>query len=68
MKSTPMQEIHLKGWGSEKWIVNNESYCGKILHFMRSSKHRNKLSGGVIAGAMEAQFIKRLAKRSYIAF
>jgi|SRR3989344_5110249 len=26
-------EIHNKGWGYEKWIVNNEKYCGKILHF-----------------------------------
>ena len=33
MKSTLMQEIHPKGWGSEKWVVNNENYCGKILHF-----------------------------------
>lgn len=22
-----------KGWGWEKWLVNNEKYCGKILHF-----------------------------------
>ncbi len=21
-----------KGWGYELWIVNNEKYCGKILH------------------------------------
>ena len=38
MKSTAAQEIHLKGWGSEKWIVNNESYCGKILHFEQGKK------------------------------
>ena len=22
-----------KGWGGEIWIVNNDLYCGKILHF-----------------------------------
>ena len=46
MKSTAMQEIHPKGWGSEKWIVNNESYCGKVLHFMQGKKcswHFHKL-------------------------
>ena len=25
-------EFHMKGWGSEEWIVNNEKYCGKILN------------------------------------
>ena len=24
-------EIHSKGWGYEKWIVNTDKYCGKIL-------------------------------------
>ena len=24
-----------KGWGFEKWIVNNEEYCGKLLYFVR---------------------------------
>ena len=46
MKSTLNQEIHLKGWGSEKWIVNNDAYCGKILHFQagkRCSWHYHKL-------------------------
>lgn len=35
-----------KGWGYEKWIVNNEKYCGKILHFVkgrRCSFHFHKL-------------------------
>ena len=22
-----------KGWGFEKWIVNKEEYCGKLLYF-----------------------------------
>ena len=26
-------EIHPKGWGYEKWIVNTDKYCGKILFF-----------------------------------
>jgi quercetin dioxygenase-like cupin family protein len=38
--------IHPKGWGHEEWIVNNELYCGKILHFrenMKCSFHYHKL-------------------------
>lgn len=27
-----------KGWGFEKWIVNNEKYCGKILYFVKDKK------------------------------
>lgn len=35
-----------KGWGFEKWIVNNEEYCGKLLYFAkgkRCSWHYHKL-------------------------
>ena len=24
-----------KGWGFEKWIVNNEEYCGKLLYIVK---------------------------------
>ncbi len=27
-----------KGWGFEKWIVNNEEYCGKLLYFAKDRK------------------------------
>jgi mannose-6-phosphate isomerase-like protein (cupin superfamily) len=27
-----------KGWGFEKWIVNNEKYCGKILYIVKDHK------------------------------
>ena len=27
-----------KGWGFEKWIVNNEEYCGKLLYFAKGKK------------------------------
>lgn len=27
-----------KGWGSEKWIVNNKEYCGKVLYFDKGKK------------------------------
>ena len=27
-----------KGWGWEKWIVNNEEYCGKLLFFNAGQK------------------------------
>ena len=39
-ESTPKTssiKIVPKGWGHEKWIVNNEMYCGKIL-FMEKNK------------------------------
>ena len=31
-------EIHPKGWGHEKWIVNEEKYCGKLLFFEAGKK------------------------------
>lgn len=31
-------EIIQKGWGHETIIVNNEKYCGKILHFDKKAK------------------------------
>lgn len=27
-----------KGWGFEKWIVNCEDYCGKLLYFVKDKK------------------------------
>jgi len=39
-----------KGWGFEKWIVNNEEYCGKLLYFAkgkRCSWHYHKLKDEV---------------------
>ena len=27
-----------KGWGYEKWIVNKEEYCGKLLFFEKGKK------------------------------
>lgn len=39
-------DIHKKGWGHELWIVNNEKYCGKILHLKKGKKcswHFHKL-------------------------
>jgi mannose-6-phosphate isomerase-like protein (cupin superfamily) len=33
-----LMEIHKKGWGKESWIVNNEKYCGKLLHFLKGKK------------------------------
>ena len=44
-----MQEkLHVvpKGWGFEKWIVNNEKYCGKLLYIIKDRKcsvHFHKL-------------------------
>lgn len=39
-----------KGWGFEKWIVNKEEYCGKLLYFVkgkRCSWHFHKLKDEV---------------------
>jgi quercetin dioxygenase-like cupin family protein len=27
-----------KGWGFEKWITNNEKYCGKLLYIAKGRK------------------------------
>jgi quercetin dioxygenase-like cupin family protein len=27
-----------KGWGFEKWIVNNSEYCGKLLYFYQHKR------------------------------
>jgi mannose-6-phosphate isomerase-like protein (cupin superfamily) len=27
-----------KGWGFEKWLVNKEQYCGKLLFFVKGKK------------------------------
>lgn len=27
-----------KGWGFEKWIVNKEEYCGKLLYFVKGKQ------------------------------
>ncbi len=45
-KSKNIPTFHEKGWGHERWIVNNEKYCGKILHFKKGKKcswHYHKL-------------------------
>lgn len=31
-------EIHIKGWGREEWLVNNDKYCGKILKINKGAK------------------------------
>ena len=39
-----------KGWGYEKWIVNKEEYCGKLLFFeagKRCSWHYHKIKDEV---------------------
>jgi mannose-6-phosphate isomerase-like protein (cupin superfamily) len=42
--------LHPKGWGFEKWITNNDKYCGKLLHFdvgKRCSWHFHKMKDEV---------------------
>lgn len=31
-------ERHIKNWGYEDWLVNNEKFCGKILHLNKGAK------------------------------
>ena len=51
-----------KGWGYEKWIVNKEEYCGKILWFMKGKKcswHYHKLKDEVFyirSGKLEVTY------------
>lgn len=43
---TSLIKIVPKGWGHEKWIVNSEKYCGKLLYFIkgkRCSWHYHKI-------------------------
>jgi quercetin dioxygenase-like cupin family protein len=52
MKTSSTQEIKFvpKGWGFEKWIVNCEQYCGKLLYFAkdkRCSWHYHKIKDEV---------------------
>ena len=52
MGENAMNEIKFvpKGWGFEKWIVNNEKYCGKLLYFVKGkccSWHYHKLKDEV---------------------
>lgn len=47
---TSLNDIHPKGWGYEKWIVNKPEYCGKLLFFnkgKRCSWHFHKLKDEV---------------------
>jgi quercetin dioxygenase-like cupin family protein len=39
-----------KGWGFEKWIVNKEQYCGKLLYFAKNKRcswHYHKIKDEV---------------------
>tara|TARA_R110000824_G_scaffold76640_1_gene194065 strand:- start:6764 stop:7129 length:366 start_codon:yes stop_codon:yes gene_type:complete len=52
MKTHSTQEIKFvpKGWGFEKWIVNCDEYCGKLLYFVKGKKcswHYHKLKDEV---------------------
>jgi quercetin dioxygenase-like cupin family protein len=45
MTSSEIEHVP-KGWGYEKWIVNNEDYCGKLLFLQegkRCSWHYHKV-------------------------
>lgn len=40
-----------KGWGFERWIVNNEKYCGKLLFIAKGKKlswHVHKIKDEVM--------------------
>jgi len=61
--SGPFKIKHVdKGWGYEKWIVNKEEYCGKLLFFdkgKRCSWHFHKIKDEVFylqSGLMTVYF------------
>ena len=48
-RSLPIKFVP-KGWGWERWIVNKEEYCGKLLYFnvnKRCSWHYHKIKDEV---------------------
>ena len=50
MKTSLKMNFVPKGWGFEKWIVNNEEYCGKLLYFVKNKRcswHYHKLKDEV---------------------
>ena len=50
MKNNEKIKFVSKGWGFEKWIVNCEEYCGKLLYFAKGkmcSWHYHKLKDEV---------------------
>ena len=38
MENSLLMNFVPKGWGFEKWIVNNEEYCGKLLYFVKGKR------------------------------
>jgi len=38
MKTSLSIKFVAKGWGFEKWIVNCEEYCGKLLYFVKGKR------------------------------
>jgi quercetin dioxygenase-like cupin family protein len=38
ISNQPEIKIVSKGWGFEKWIVNTEKYCGKLLYIIKNKK------------------------------
>lgn len=63
--------IHPKGWGHELWIVNNEMYCGKILHFKKGkmcSLHYHKIKHETMylqSGHLQLRFIDQEKGEEY---
>ena len=55
-------ERHIKGWGDESWIHNDEKYCGKVLYFQNGKKcslHYHKLKHETFflqSGYLECRF------------
>lgn len=63
VENTEIQIRHVpKGWGYEKWIVNCEEYCGKLLYFHEGkccSWHFHKIKDEVFyvqSGLVEVRY------------
>lgn len=56
-------EFVSKSWGYEKWLDNNEKYCGKLLFFVKGRAcsahyHKNKTETFYLhSGKMEVRFL-----------
>ena len=64
MKASLPIKLVPKGWGFEKWIVNCEKYCGKLLYFVKNKKcswHYHKIKDEVFyvqSGKIKVRFSK----------
>ena len=68
MKTFLKMKFVPKGWGWERWIVNKEEYCGKLLYFnkgKRCSWHYHKIKDEVFYFQSGKMLIKHSDEDNY---